>query len=122
MLINPQNIEKNIEDFWFEVDIYMMSIALKNLIDNAIKFSKDKKAIVEANKDAIKIISTGEALKNELSFYTDAFYQEEKRSSGFGLGLYIVKTIVNLHKFKLEYEHIDGKNYFIIDIKVEEKS
>ena len=25
----------------FEVDIYMMSIALKNLIDNAIKFSKN---------------------------------------------------------------------------------
>ena len=27
MLINPQNIEQDIEDFSFEVDIYMMSIA-----------------------------------------------------------------------------------------------
>ncbi len=54
MLINPDNIEQKIEDFWFEADIYMISIALKNLIDNAIKFSTNKKAIIEANKSFIK--------------------------------------------------------------------
>ena len=116
MLINPDNIEQKIEDFWFEADIYMISIALKNLIDNAIKFSTNKKAIIEANKSFIKVISQGEPLKNELSFYTDAFYQEDKRSSGFGLGLYIVKAIVNLHKFSLDYEYVDGKNCFIIKL------
>ena len=77
---------------------------------------ENKKAIIEANKSFIKVISQGEPLKNELSFYTDAFYQEDKRSSGFGLGLYIVKTIVNLHKFSLDYEYVDGKNCFIIKI------
>ncbi|HKM18831.1 MAG TPA: ArsS family sensor histidine kinase [Aliarcobacter sp.] len=118
MLINPDNIEQKIEDFWFEADIYMISIALKNLIDNAIKFSTNKKAIIEANKSFIKVISQGEPLKNELSFYTDAFYQEDKRSSGFGLGLYIVKTIVNLHKFSLDYEYVDVKNCFIIKLDV----
>lgn len=118
MLINPDNIEQKIEDFWFEADIYMISIALKNLIDNAIKFSTNKKAIIQANQNIIKVISQGEPLKNELSFYTDAFYQEDKRSSGFGLGLYIVKTIVNLHKFSLDYEYVDGKNCFIIKLNV----
>lgn len=117
MLINPNNIEKNIENFTFNVDIYMMSIALKNLIDNALKFSTDKKAKIEANNKSIKVASKGEALKNSLDYYTDAFYQEEKRSNGFGLGLYIVKAIVNLHKYKLVYEHKDGYNYFIIDME-----
>ncbi len=117
MLINPNNIEKNIENFTFNVDIYMMSIALKNLIDNALKFSTDKKAKIEANNKSIKVASKGEALKNSLDYYTDAFYQEEKRSNGFGLGLYIVKAIVNLHKYKLVYKHKDGYNYFIIDME-----
>ena len=117
LLINSSKIKQEIDDFEFEVDIYMLSIALKNLIDNAIKFSSDKQAFIKANKKSIEIISLGEALKNDLSYYTDAFYQEEKRSSGFGLGLYIVKTIVNLHKFKLEYKYLDGKNHFIINLE-----
>lgn len=116
MLINPENIVLNIKDFEFEVDKYMMSIALKNLIDNALKFSSDKKAIIEANSESINIISLGKPLQNELSFYTDAFYQEDKRSDGFGLGLYIVKAIVNLHKFTFSYHHLDGKNYFTIKL------
>jgi two-component system OmpR family sensor kinase len=116
MLVNPNNINANISDFNFKVDNSMMPIALKNLIDNAIKFSPDKKAIINANTNKIEIISLGEQLKHELAYYTEAFSQEEKRSDGFGLGLYIVKTIINLHGFKLEYKYEEEKNYFIINM------
>ena len=117
MLINPNNIDAQITDFNFKVDNSMMPIALKNLIDNAIKFSPNKKAIINASKEKIEISSLGEPLNHELAYYTEAFSQEEKRSDGFGLGLYIVKTIVNLHGFKLEYKYENGKNYFIINMK-----
>ena len=116
MMISSDKVETKIDDFEFQADIYMMSIALKNLIDNGIKFSKDKKAIVTANKEKIEIISLGDALKYDLNYYTEPFSQEEKRSDGFGLGLYIVKTISNLHGYKLEYKHEDGKNYFVINM------
>ena len=116
MMINPINLTTQIEDFDFKVDNSMMPIALKNLIDNGIKFSPNKKAIIKANKEKIEIISLGEQLKHELSYYTEAFSQEEKRSDGFGLGLYIVKTIVNLHGYKLEYKYENEKNYFIINM------
>ena len=116
MMISSDKVETKIDDFEFQADIYMMSIALKNLIDNGIKFSKDKKAIILANKDKIEIISLGDALKYDLNYYTEPFSQEEKRSDGFGLGLYIVKTISNLHGYKLEYKYEDGKNYFVINM------
>ena len=116
MMISSDKVETKIDDFEFQADIYMMSIALKNLIDNGIKFSKDKKAIVVANKERIEIISLGDALKYDLNYYTEPFSQEEKRSDGFGLGLYIVKTISNLHGYKLEYKYEDGKNYFVINM------
>jgi len=114
MMINPENIASKIRDFKFDVDVYMFSIAMKNLIDNAIKFSPNKKAIILASKDEINISSLGEPLKHELEYYTEAFCQEEKRSDGFGLGLYIVKTIATLHGYTLEYYYKDGKNHFVI--------
>ena len=63
-----------------------------------------------------RVAKTENICKNELSYYTEAFSQEEKRSDGFGLGLYIVKTIANLHGYKLEHKYEGGRNYFIINM------
>lgn len=117
MMVGSENISSKIRDFKISVDISMFSIALKNLIDNAIKFSPNKKALINVNKEKIEISSLGKPLKHNLSYYTEAFSQEEKRIDGFGLGLYIVKTIVTLHGYKLRYEYKDEKNFFIIDVK-----
>ncbi|WP_424688398.1 ArsS family sensor histidine kinase [Halarcobacter ebronensis] len=113
-LLSPDKISSKIKDFNLNADTAMLSVALKNLIDNAIKFSPNSHAILNANKHRIDIISEGEPLKENLEYYTEPFSQEEKRSDGFGLGLYIVKTIANLHGFKLVYNHNKGKNIFSI--------
>lgn len=113
-LLSPDKISAKINDFKLNADIAMFSVALKNLIDNAIKFSPNKHATIKANKHRIDIISQGEKLKNDLEYYTEPFSQEEKRSDGFGLGLYIVKTIANLHGYKLIYKYQDDKNIFSI--------
>lgn len=113
-MLSPEKISAKINDFKLQADTAMLSVALKNLIDNAIKFSPNHHAIIKANKHRIDIISEGEKLKNDLEYYTEPFSQEEKRSDGFGLGLYIVKTIANLHGYKLIYKHNEGKNIFSI--------
>lgn len=113
-MVCSESISSKINDFKINADTAMLSVALKNLIDNAIKFSPNKHATIYANKQRIDIISQGEALKNNLEYYTEPFSQEEKRSDGFGLGLYIVKTIANLHDYNLVYSHKNGKNIFSI--------
>lgn len=115
-MIESENISSKINDFTFEVDTNLFSVALKNLIDNGIKFSPNKKAKILANKKKIEIISDGTQLKYDLDYYTEPFCQEEKRADGFGLGLYIVKTIIQMHNFKLEYKYKNGQNYFIINL------
>ncbi len=113
-MINADNLTSRINDFKLNADKVMFSVALKNLIDNAIKFSDNDHAIIDANQYRINIISNGEPLKYNLEYYTEPFSQEEKRSDGFGLGLYIVKTISNLHGYTLIYSHNQGKNIFSI--------
>jgi len=113
-LLTPEKITAEIEDFKINTDSSMLCIALKNLIDNAIKFSPNKHACLNANKRRIDIISQGEPLKKSLEHYTEPFSQEEKRFDGLGLGLYIVKTISNLHGYKLIYTHNKGENIFTI--------
>lgn len=104
----------SISNDFIQTDIKLLSLAVKNILDNGIKYSKNKKVSIIANKNTIEVISEGEPLKNDLEFYTQPFSQEEKRSGGFGLGLYIVQNIVDKLNYKLKYRHEDGKNIFMI--------
>jgi len=91
-------------------------VLIKNLVDNALKFSPDKKAKIEIDKNELCVISNGEPLKKSIEYYLEPFSQEEKRKEGLGLGLYIVKNIANLHNFKFIYKY-EGKHYFCVNFK-----
>jgi len=96
-------------------DIKFMALAIKNLLDNGIKYSKDKCVILRSNESFIEVVSQGEELQHPLSYYTEPFSQAEKRSSGFGLGLYIVHNILQKLGYKLGYRYEEGKNIFMIE-------
>ncbi|BCD68825.1 ArsS family sensor histidine kinase [Nitratiruptor sp. YY09-18] len=96
-----------------EGDYKLLAIALKNLIDNAIKYSTDGKAKIVVTQSSIQIHNKAPALSQDLSYYLEPFSKENKRS-GFGLGLYLVDNILRMHNFKLSYKHEDGENIFII--------
>jgi len=111
-----------IDNFAIQTDEMLLALAIKNLLDNGIKYSKERQVTVQtAGRKRIEIISNGEALKHPLSYYTEPFSQEEKRSSGFGLGLYIVHSILKKLGFTLGYYHEDGKNVFEIVMEEEKR-
>ncbi len=93
-------------------DTKLLTLAIKNLLDNALKYSSDEYASISTSSQSIKVISKGQSLEHSLSYYLEPFTQEEKRNSGFGLGLYIVNNIATLLGYNLKYYHKNGDNIF----------
>jgi two-component system OmpR family sensor kinase len=99
-----------VEAFVLETDFELFSLALKNLIDNALKYSPADKVGIEIYKNRIVIINTGEQFTQNLEVYIKPF---NPKGQGLGLGLYIVQNIVTLLGLKLEYRY-DGANIFVL--------
>jgi len=104
----------DIEEIALTTDKKLMALVVKNLIDNAIKYGTGECVMLRTNYNIIEIISEGPALEHELNYYTEPFSQAEKRSSGFGLGLYIVHNILEKLGYRLGYKNYEGKNIFMI--------
>jgi two-component system OmpR family sensor kinase len=93
-------------------DTKLLALAIKNLLDNALKYSNDEMATIIADSTSIKVISKGKSLEYSLDYYLEPFTQEEKRNGGFGLGLYIVNNIAQRLDYTLNYYHKSNSNIF----------
>jgi two-component system OmpR family sensor kinase len=113
-MANPERIEQMIQsDLNVKVDFKLFTVAIKNMIDNGIKYSTDNHIKISANFKSIQFASLGAKLPNELSYYIEPFTQGEKQSpQSFGLGLYIVDSILLAHHMELSYEYNNGYNIF----------
>ena len=97
-----------------EVDFELYATGVKNLIDNALKYSSDK-VVVTIDKGALCISSVGDELEPERLEFDRAFNRRvETSNSGLGLGLYIANQIFKKHGHTLKYKHENGKNIFMI--------
>jgi len=98
-----------------------------NLIDNAIKFSKEKSCIdifaQESDTDIkISVRNEGEPIPEEKQKKIfNKFYQldESHSSEGFGVGLAIVKRIVELHGGEISLVCSDGSVTFTVELPKE---
>ena len=130
LLLEPKWSAKNVElDIGFdEYDIFANEEMLKqvwiNLFDNAIKFTPDGGTVsanIEVLSNGTKVIfsNTGEPIPPEkISKLFRKFYQtdESHSSKGNGIGLAIVKKIVELHQGTITVKSENGINSFAIFI------
>ena len=104
-------------DFYVVGDKYYLTIALKNLIDNAMKYAEDFPVEIEAKNNRLNVKNIAPKLTNDLIYYIKPFTREPNQQSGHGLGLNIVNKIIQKHNFKLEYNYKTPHNIFSIVFK-----
>jgi len=105
------------EDVTLHVDETLISMAISNLIENALKYSEDE-VTVRITPEAIEIVDKGIGIEpKELEKIKQKFYRVSKNgwNNSLGLGLFIVQSILSLHSFQLdiESEHHIGSNFKI---------
>ena len=105
------------DDFEINADIYYMTIVLKNLIDNAMKYSIKFPIQIKAVDNSLIIQNSAKKLSNGLLYYLQPFTREPNQQKGHGLGLNIVNKILQLHNFELHYKHKEHFNIFTILFK-----
>ncbi|NPA29550.1 MAG: HAMP domain-containing histidine kinase [Epsilonproteobacteria bacterium] len=114
-MIEKERGDYAIEAVRIEGDFKLLSIALKNLIDNAVKYAPDKRFRLIADQKGLTVENRGEKLPHSLQFYIQPYTQGDEAISGLGLGLYIVDMIAKAHGFRFLYRYRNGKNRFIIE-------
>lgn len=96
-----KNLADNIR---IKADFKLLSIAIKNIIDNAMKYSDDKKVKNFTKNGALEFYTLGEEMSGKLEYYIEPFTKGDNAKQSFGLGLYIVDSIVKAIIRQYRYE------------------
>lgn len=138
-IIKRYNVMKEVEKYNFVLELPKKAIikadknkinqVIYNLLNNAINYTGDDKIVKirvtkKDNSYLVEIIDTGKGIKKEeITYIWDKYYKNEKKHKrnvvSTGLGLSIVKEILNKHNFEYGVTSKVGKGstfYFKIDI------
>jgi len=101
-------------DYKIHANYRLYTTAIKNMIDNAMKYSPDKHIRIRINEnDELCFESKGECLQHPLQYYIEPFTKDNPSKNSFGLGLYLVDSILKAHGQVLAHEYDNGVNRFI---------
>ncbi|MCR5273559.1 MAG: cell wall metabolism sensor histidine kinase WalK [Lachnospiraceae bacterium] len=125
-----QSIEIVLESFrpvTAEVDEVKMTLAITNLVENAIKYNKPEGWIhVSLNADHqyfyIKVEDSGIGIPEEsINNIFERFYRVDKSHSreigGTGLGLAITRSVVHLHRGAIKVFSVEGEGT-VFDVRI----
>lgn len=101
------------EKIHLNIDVERIKIVLRNVIENAIKFSSAKSKLIEISFEKqekaalIKITDDGTGIpEKDLPYLFEPFYRVDrsrsKETGGYGLGLSLCKKIMEAHNGKIE--------------------
>jgi two-component system phosphate regulon sensor histidine kinase PhoR len=108
-------IESLVQDYHIQTDVFHFTNLVYNLLDNAVKYCSEEPEItikIAVENQILKLFFIDNGIgvtSKKISFIFDKFYRVQNEKSnevnGFGLGLYYVKEICNLHNWKINAEN-----------------
>lgn len=112
------------DDLMVQADKFQIQNAISNIVNNAIFHSNAHEVVwIQLNEeDGLGILTVknkGEISEKDLPHLFAPFYRLDKsrnrHSGGSGLGLFIVKSILELHQF--EYELVNEQEFVVFTVK-----
>ena len=123
--VDPQLPEDNIMVL---ADKDAITRVIYNLLDNAVKFANPGSCLTlrlykDGEKAYVSVKDIGETIPpDDLPFIFDRFHKSDRSRSldkeGMGLGLYLVKTIINSHDEDIAVKSEDGMTEFVFTLKL----
>lgn len=97
-------------------DFELMSLAVKNLVDNAFKYSSDKKVRLWIKDRDLVISNEGKPFNNDINEYFKPFFNDGTKNAnrGLGLGMYIIKNTISAQGYELVYDYRQNYHNFYI--------
>ncbi len=121
--IDVIGLEK-LDSITIRADEALIRQVLYNLLDNAVKFTKTEGSIkvsLSEQKHNVELVITNSGStipEDDLNNIFERFYKVDKSrgldASSFGLGLYIVKGIIEMHGGSISAESHDNNTKFIV--------
>ena len=111
-IVIKKEYNKNIN---IEVNEYLLTILLNNLLINAIKYNPETNGVItitiEDNSFTIENLSTVSKINREYLFER---FNKTATSGSLGLGLSLIKKIVDFYNWQITYSHKDEVHKFKI--------
>ncbi len=106
------NLSKHLNIDWKSLSLIhlpytTLTIVLKNLIENGYLHAQSTTPIqVYMDKEHLVVADTGHGLNDaELGLLTQRFWRKSSQNAGYGLGLSLVKLLLEKHGFSIQFSH-----------------
>ncbi len=115
-LTDEEAVQTTFNNTLFYADCEVFVTVFKNLIDNGLKYSSDHNVHIVQHQGSIAFYNKGEPWPEgcTLESVSEPFFHRHENAQSFGLGLYIVKSIVDAHNFTLIYRYEEAHHCFEI--------